>query len=352
MNKHRTNIVSDSDNVYYDVNISSNNEQSKSTSNYNVTRTQNILDDPSDYFLSVIRFTIPSYFVPILEFVPQVEGGNNGQYSVTLQRGGQIQQVFVTYVNDSVETYAENPKEYYYMYQYQSFVNLINTALDGAFAALGGNIPVGSAAPVMLFDSPSKTFTMYFDETYIGANPILVYFNDKLWSLIYGMQHERQNTGIGFTADGRDVLLLVDNYGNNFVDTTFFPLNPPQLYYFLTQEYSTVYNWNPYKRIVLTTGNLPIENEFVKGEENGYRKILTDFSPSNNVNDERSVYQYFPTSQYRLIDMISNTNLKKINLQVWWQDRNEDLRPIYLPWNSQINIKLGFFNKNLYNSKA
>jgi hypothetical protein len=77
--------------------------------------------------------------------------------------------------------------------------------------------------------------------------------------------------------------------------------------------------------------------------------IITDFIPNiNSPGESRSIAYYNPTSQYRLIDMVSDTPLQKINLKIYWVDISNNIYPLYVSVAQQASIKLAFIRKSLY----
>lgn len=62
----------------------------------------------------------------------------------------------------------------------------------------------------------------------------------------------------------------------------------------------------------------------------------------------RSTFQYYSAGQYRLVDLVSDTAIRDIDIQVYWEDKFGNLNTFYLQPNSNINIKIGFFSKELY----
>ena len=116
----------------------------------------------------------------------------------------------------------------------------------------------------------------------------------------------------------------------------------------MTQDYVTLFNFNPYKRIIMTTNLIPIQSESIRGSGDGTLKILTDFEPVSETRDVRSVFQYFPTGPYRLTDCKDHGTIRNIDIKFFWQGVNNEFFPIQIPWNSQITMKLAFFNKDMY----
>lgn len=340
------------DNVYFNVEIKSNNSKRLTIAEYDATRTRNIVDKANDYYLAVLRFTIPSFSVPLLVFEPQENDPTLGVYSVTLEYEGDVSRAYVPYL--STNSLPDTNAEYYYQYSIQSVVLMINQAFENAFVGLNSP-PVGSVAPYLSFSPETNLFTLWgnaddYDISNAISNKILIYFNEYLWTLLYGFPKNRLNTSNSLdTNDGRDVRIEMKYYGNNYSAPNN-PNDPITNYITVTQDNSSLYNWNPYKKIVLKTSLLPIQSEYSRGSGDVNEKILTDFTPFNTLDDLRSTYQYVPSGQYRLIDFLSTGPITNIDVDIYWQDSNDRLIPLQLPWNSQANIKLGFLKKSLYHN--
>jgi len=345
----------ESKNIYFNISITSNNQQRLTYPSYNITRTRNIIDKASDYYLSIIRFTIPAYYVPIL--VTPMQDENFTEYSVTLHWKAETGlapyyfQAFVPDIDNGVDNVVNSSN---YVYTYTSFCQAMEVAFQTAFEALLAAHPIAGDPhhPFIIFDPTTSLFQLWaqadvfddHDATIPGEPLVDIYMNDKLFALFGSFWSKRFNAGSGFSANGADVKLIVNGYGL----TQSYSEADVDLYTVMTQDFSTIYNWNPYKKIIMVTNLLPTQSEFVKGEGDGTLKILTDFEPSNDVGDVRSVYQYYPTSQYRLTDLLSDSPIRNVDLQVYWQDLDGTLTPIYVPWNGQITIKMAFLHKSLY----
>ncbi len=341
----------ESKNIYFNISITSNNEQRLTYPAYNITRTRNIVDKASDYYLSIIRFTIPAYYVPVL--VTPMQSSTLTEYSITIvwTASGAAYQEYVPIVNNGTDSVVGGDN---YVYTYTSFTEAINTAFSNAMDAVDAShtLPTTWHAPFIIYSPETRLFQLWaqanifddHDATTLNEPLCDIYMNDKLFALFGSFWSIRYNNGSSFQADGLDVKLVVNGFGV----TQSFSQSDPDLYTVMQQDYPTLYNWNPYKKIIMVTNLLPTQSEFVKGEGSGTLKILTDFEPTNDVLDVRSVYQYFPTSQYRLTDLLSDAPVRNVDLQVYWQDLDGSLTPIYVPWNGQITIKMAFLHKSLY----
>lgn len=341
----------DSDNIYFNVSVKSNNDLPSTIATYDATRTRNVIDKADDYYLSVVRFQVPAFYVPLLIFQPSEADPTRGIYSITMERNAQIEQINLEYIEDTTSVVTDD--DYYWVHSYVNLARMVTAALAEAFALFSGaaNIPVGAVAPFVTFNPTTKRFSLWADFTYsqdptVSANPINIYFNYYLWTLLNAFPHVDQRTTNTFSADGEDIQITIIDLENNISQS-----NDPSdttLYYVMEQEYVTLYNWNPYKKLVMVTNLLPTQSEYINASGDGTLKILTDFIPFNDINDVRSTFQYFPSAQYRLIDLLSSEPIRNIGLQVYWQDINDQLWPIELPPYSEITVKLAFVRKSLY----
>lgn len=358
------------DNVYFNIEIRSNKDDLNAgvVARFDAQRTIPILDDASKYYCAIIRFNIPNFFVPIHVMPIQSDqvDPNASNYSITIEFNGDIQHVFLDYDSrgpfltpPGPSTFPDGKQAnvpYYFMFEYQHMVDMINTAFETAFNALGVP-PVGSERPIMEFDQLNNKFNILAQSDFYDINlatPINVYFNIPLDTIISGFAVQQTNVQFGasavdtFSPTGRDLHLLIQNYFNNF--TAVAESNLPfagDPYFTLFQQASSIFSWNPFKRIVLVSNTLPINGENIQGSGSTTLKVITDFIPFV-TEDIRTVFQFVPQSQYRLVDMVSHEKIDSIDLQIYWIDQFDNFHPIQIPWNQEATIKLAFLNKKLY----
>lgn len=128
--------------------------------------------------------------------------------------------------------------------------------------------------------------------------------------------------------------------------------------FILTQEAQCLSYWNSFKNLVLNTGLVPVQVEFVQVNTNSlqfdsgsqnFRPILTDFEPELiHAHDEKSIIQYFVQSPYRLINLNGSGPLRKFDVQIYWQDSLNILRPLYINVRQEATIKFVFVKKSSY----
>ena len=226
----------------------------------------------------------------------------------------------------------------------------MNAAFTSAYNDLT-NPPVADP-PFITFDAKTQLFRIWYGPAYFptAGNPLNVFFNAELWTLFNSFKHTLSNNSATFDPDGKDVQLTLANLNEMNKAVADIAADPLTYLYYSEQEYITTYNWNPFKRIIIRTASMPIQSEYVRGTGSDTSQIITDFLPPSNSTDLRSVYQYIPFGQYRLIDLTSDEALKDISIRVYWEDIFGNQNPLYLPYKSQMTIKLGFFRKSLFDN--
>ncbi len=327
----------DNGNIYYNVVISNKrddfsllaqNSHAPIPAEYNQTESQDVLDNPSDYFLSVIRFQIPGNLIPLYFETGYADGSdpNLTPKSVIMSIGGvfPILETNLVYVpHDKTLTaptlpITVNNIQYYALNSYQQIVDEINVALAAAFADLIVPVLVPPlAAPYMEYDSSTGLFSLIADQRYV-ANDIKIYFNTDLYTLFLP-SFETYFFG-NDTSNGADYQILVkDNHNNSFSIPA--PTGATGYtgtdYFKMTQESKSLNNITDFRTLVLTVNNIPIRYESIPNSTNissiqsNFLPILTDFIPAlNNIPHEiQTELVYYPTAEYRLVDLVGSKSI-------------------------------------------
>lgn len=395
------NVEEDGDNFYVNVVINHNNSNGAqpSLATFSQNFTNVIIDDPSQWFLSVIRFSIGGQLIPIFIFpiapFPNTDP-NKSPFSVTMEYNGNFSpQEFVEYVPNNPYPVppgpsALNPNQtitnYYFVYAYQYMLDMVNTTIAAAFGAIPGGVPMGSLPPYFIYDPNTQLISLiaqstFYDETL--AKPIKLYMNTALQNYFDAIPvHFLGYDGFPSVTPGQNFLFQIKDEGNNYyyppggqtivnnvigaqisLTTTGVTILPPIQWYQMKQEYNVLAYWNSFKNIVFTSGTIPIQyeqapinntmsNTSASGTSNFF-PILTDFNPLISqlaAGAVRSIFQYYVSGPYRLIDLNSHIPLRKVDIQLYWQDNFNNLYPLYIQNGNSINIKLLFVKKDLYKS--
>lgn len=244
--------VGDNDHVYYNILVTNNgniptNSYGEIPVQFVEDRVQAILENPREYHLSIVRFSLPGQSIPIFEFVaqpgPGLPGGNPnpnlGIYSVTLSYMGSFYQVYLNLIPEAIETppmdwqpssITQNAG-YYAIYEYQDFIELINLAFLGAYQLLKAANPGAppTSAPFLVFNPETQLISLVADKKYntqdAGAATIGIFMNDPLFSFFQNFPTVAFN-GVN-AANGTVFQLTVSNLGNNGNGTWEVPSFPP-----------------------------------------------------------------------------------------------------------------------------
>jgi hypothetical protein len=336
------------------------------------TQTANlpILDNPSDYKMAIIRFSAQTPLIPILVLSGYQAGLDSGAInklndSITFGFAGNFTApVFLqwvpqtdapppAFITDSSGTIiSPNPQnnQYFYLFSYQHWINIINTAFDSAFAlatALPGWPAAATAAPRMVYDPATQLCTLLFETRYDYKNPapIGTYFNLELFEYFQNSFDSFQNNYNARTplADGTDVQLLV-------TDTTTNHITSPFVGYSMIQEFNTLALWPDVYKFVFLSSSIPVVKEYSQYTQNTKSTplvpIVSDFIPVALTGpDIRTQIVYAPTAQYRYIDLIGTTPLYAIDLQMFWVDALNNWNPVFVPHYSTVDVKIAFVKK-------
>jgi hypothetical protein len=366
--------------LYYDLNIINNDTtgtKAPPTLVFNEIRNNPILMNPSEYFLSVVRFSLETPTLPV--FIPQVMLGqgdiNKLIYSITLKYKTFEFQQFLQFAPQDISqplpaaplVFQDLTSDYYFIYSYNRFIEMINQGFTAAVAGLsalaiaGGDALPSLVAPFFNIDATTNLCTMYADTTGYNealANPISIYFNAPLFTLFNSFE----NIIMGY---GPNILLGENNrlrvYAKNGLNTaTIAGVN----YLTMTQETPSLGALaSPVQSLVFSTALLPVTptlvsvprvfnsdtNLFNVGNNSNISTTLTDFEvPITTGFEYKNSIFYSPQSEYRLIDMASNQPLQSIQLTVFWKDPFGGLHPFKLGSGCAGNLKI-MFRKKAFN---
>lgn len=369
MNQHQTPDV-----FYYNV-VINNPGPNSIPANYSEQRDIPLIKNPSEYYLSIIRFSVPGFSIPIL-ITPTTNFPSTPAttpYELALSYNGTTVKQTVTYYSRS---FSEDPNltqtsQYYFIYTYQHLLDLINNAFSTALANLiiatgEESSPIASAdAPYLIFNAQTQLISLicsiqYYQtpsSAYNTTNPtppdniINIFINPQLYNFFQGMNFIYNSS---FATNYEVFWLLVENTGANL-----YP-NNTGMFLSQTQQFNTLNNWNSFNSLAFISKSLPILKEFTPniGFQNsiGYTQsssntlpIITDFIPLLQfAGDQRSDYIYNANSLYRLIELQDINALYSIDLQVVWIDQYNNQYPIILEPGQSINIKFMFIKKSVY----
>lgn len=351
------------------------------------TRTQPFLEGTaSDYFVSIVRFSVQTgTSLPV--FIPRIATGatenptndiNKTIYKITMTYEGAgaayVEKTSnITYIpynavadlpkppNDSGQDLSSN---YYYIKNYQDWISMMNRTLKEMW--MSGELSVLTAdlayPPYMELDPTTYLATLYAPKFYFDqrdiAPPALprmrLYFNSRLYELFTSLP----NTLVSYSGN-KNYLLRIESSNLNTVLIT----STNSRYIGIPQELCTIGMWNPVASIAFTSTTLPVAQTLTgvpkqlssnsdgmigSGAPNVIN-ILSDFEiPVSATNQYRPEISYVPQAEYRLVDMYENSDLRKLDISVFWKDRYGNLNPFRIQPGCAASLKLLFRHKHFY----
>jgi hypothetical protein len=317
------------DYVYYNVNITNKNNNNILAS-FNSTRVDEILDNPSNYELAIVRFSVPSINIPILTL------DNTKNFTQSIKYKGQQYTEPVTWINNT-----NSPEKQNMIWNFQELINSFNLSLSKLYDSLRLDFP---ADPVLnnnsywtlSTDTENLVNFNMPDIQILGVDKVDIYMNKQLQSYIPTISYI-EDTSQGDTSDFYYKIVVSDNFNNveNNIITMY-------------SESSPLFLWSDFNTIVFISQSIPVSPEFIGTDTQVTRRILTDFQPENSLFD-RSDIQYFPQGPLRYYDLKSTQPLRTVDLQVWWEDKLGRLYPLQLAKYDSVSVKIEFRNKRVRN---
>lgn len=343
--------------------------------------TQSILDNPNDYYGSVIRFSVPAFNVPLTIFRVQtpVNDINLGVQSITLQyvdnSNNQIalsDQIFWRYIppyqaGDRVipatGTATQSLSPYYFIYDVWQVVEQMNTAMSAALTSLkskSGTTNISAATnPYFYYEATTNLITLYAEEIYYSQNSASIPTSGGFIKIWFNKLSETYYNGFRYLGDplfgssnGLDSFFVILNEFGRNKDTNI----PDNL--FMSQQYVSLCYWNCLKSIVLATQmNVATEITFINNPTASanqvYYSVLTDFLPDlanigyqAGINGTTFIYNAY--SLYRVFEFKQKDPLYSVNVTVLWTDTLGNYYPIELSENLIVDIKFMFIKKNKF----
>jgi hypothetical protein len=319
-----------------------------------------ILDNPNEYELSIVRFSVPTNTIPIFIWP------GDDFYKVTIEWRGVRKSAFMEFAGQGLTLYGIA------IYHYQEICDSMNAALKNIFDQLSAEFPGPLPAPdwalyaykppFFVFSQELKQFQFIIpyttpdystppdgineDEHWSSViapvdplNEIKLFFNRNVEKFMSGFQF----IGNSIDAYSDDVFrLVIQNTFNNVVQLNL--SDPLTTQYAMNQTYSNLSIINDFENLIFRTSRIPIVNEFQGTQKNITRQILTDFVPLPGAFDASTIV-YYPQGPLRHYPLITNVDFRSTDLQVFWENKQGIEFPVYLLPNRTLSVKIQFRKK-------
>jgi len=359
-----------------------------------------ILTRQDQYKMTITGFQL-DLDVPLM-VVPIEEGINQNNRDLTLYNvairevnrttGQQVAfgRTFVNFVPENDKTNKPNPPSLnngvqdlstdYYTYQsYQSFLDIINTAIkflinqQTAWRDEFNPAPPDNVVKYPVLEYHDQVFSIRYsgawvtdDTTYnqtTDQSKYILEFSAPLKHIFAGFKYTRVDNGVNF-GDGHTYfeLNLKDNEFSGAAELIGESTTRPEdldSMLILKQEYDTRFRLNSVSSIIITSDYIKVRpeyypsirnpNEVTDGNSNfntPYKNIISSFSfidQSGTITWQEQ--QYYVPSVLKYIDLTSSDSLDVIDARVYYQLKRGGLIPAQVPVGSQSTIKFLFRRK-------
>lgn len=394
---------------YFDLTLKnySNDTDNKQQLRFAENRQTDIISDCSQYNMSIVRFDIntsslPVYCGEILHGSTQTDP-NKMLASITMEiyRGNAGSTVYctdpthLTWVPQdlSVEVpkapsdnadraYLQSPSEYYFCYNYEHLLKIVNKTLADltaslvSFDAYFADIP----PPFMAWSTESNSAVIYCKQNIFSTDRVYpspsgdkeiyvkIYFNRALYNLFSTFYFMKQDPHTMQVYKGQlynplkmHYQLMLDSVNDtNVLQSINSNIQPLNRYLQIKQMISTVSAINCVSAILFTSDTIPVIPQNVNkpnlllnnnvinyqrsGFQDNYANIISDFCPGPTI--PRSDMYYVPEGQNRYISLTNNKQvLRQLDINVSWRDSFGIVWPFYLNSGGQANLKILFEKK-------
>ena len=374
---YKINNNSDLSHIYYSLNIFNNNTgfdkvgtaipiKSSVPCIFNQMREHAYLDNPSDYAVTFVKFSLDSNSFPN-QIVQPIAGlpiklDNSYATIFSIGLGATPTMTPITWIPADSElqpptsgaqllTTSMISDEYFWNYSYQYFIDRVNEVLT-ALSLLEG----GEPAPFFKYNSATGLISLYCVPT------TKIYLNEELYNLFAGFQYKYQLINdvplyeLIPSIVYRSATIIYYNYYANLVDFSTIPptVDSTNNYLVTTQSYKSTQLWNPAVSLVFTSKTLGVVSDDISEP---YIYGINPNQSSNNSNVSNSIFEYLlarradPTINdldfnYLFKDLLSNEPQKDLVIEIFWKDDFGNLHPFYIESGSNSSIKLLFRKDN------
>jgi hypothetical protein len=375
--------VNSGDHIYYDLKLSNvydnragglNSEEPVPFSKKD--ETSEILNKQSDYKMAISSFSL-DLAVPVMIMSIQEASNtdiNKSIFSCTMTFGGIDYQEFFTYISDIDLTASplKTPKApsannglqdfsngYYYMFNYASWVRMINTTLTNLTNLVNTATP-GTISSAPFYEYDNNRFNFIYPTDFPGNN-VDIFFNLAFVHVMSGYRYKfiKYNN----TAYKTFQLIMTQNENAYPYSEPYAPMPSPPNFWQLKQQFDCRYRLNGISQIVITSDSLGVRKEYypqVKNPNNtgvdiGYQQFNTPTLPIiasfSLIDSENSVSwierQYYQPPFLRWIDLLSEQPLTIVDVRVYYQLRRGELILSSIPIDTQSIIKFVFKRKDI-----
>ncbi|MBY0541418.1 MAG: hypothetical protein K2P52_08425 [Campylobacterales bacterium] len=361
------------DNIYFNVEFLGSDTIPNQQMVYDTTLNESIVDNSIQYYATIVDFAIPLSSVPIMIMPIKPNSGftNQSLLNITFLHNNVVIStqivIFVPERNDIIQPNQNNPNQmvitpYYYLYSYTALIDMLNTTLKACYTDLQAAFPaiaqsVANQTPYFIYNPSSELISLItpysFNTTIAQPDVVTIQINNDLLTYLNGFSFKYINRTVGPTSLSFSQF-NISTYNQNNYPTNTYPAIPT--YIETVQSYDNMAAWSDLKKVIIVSNSLPIAGESIQRGSNinnivNTQYVLSSFTPEViKGGDQRSVIYYNPASQYRLLDIISDLDIKRIDITIYWEDFKNNWYIMDIQPNDNATVRLAFVKKDLYKS--
>lgn len=353
----------DPDNLYMNIRINRGGDQPDprnftNIASYEITQNNPIINDPSQYYLAITDFTIPLTSIPInvVRIIPNQPNPNLMTSCVSISYLGITYTENLIYIPSTniLPPVQDKPYQvitnYYFAYSYNFILESFNVALAAVTLAAGIPIAPGKEYPrFILVDGDFQKIKLIVPDDFINSGAVIA-FNDPALNYLGGFDMYYNITNP--PTSRHEIIFLSQVICNEYGI-----YDPTGDYFYFEQQYYALPQWNSLSKIIIYTNSIPIRNQQSTGTNilapdllSTLPILFSDIVDYNTISQAKNFAFLQNEPQYRLIDLVSHTPLKRIQLTIGWMDHFGEVFPLYLQPYQSCCLQLGFFKKDLYKS--
>lgn len=361
----------DPDNLYLNIRINRDGDTdpryASNIASYDICQNNPIINNPSDYYLAVTDYSIPLESIPttVVRVVPNQPDPNKMTATLSILVPSLIPgdpdieyTNNVTYIPSTTlaPPVQDQPFQvitnYYFVYSYMFLLNAFNQTLADLLVTAAITLPPGIIPPYFTLEYEAFQKIVLIVPDYFVQNGYKIAMNIQTLNYFGGFDQF-------FNINSLNARYIFSYINTNNICNQDGIYDPNGDYWIYKQQYYAIPQWSSLSKILIYTSAIPIRNQQSSSSNKLAPDLLSTLPllyvdiPNYDTASQAKTYAYFePGPQYQLVDLISETPLRKIHINISWMDHNGEVFPLYLQPYSSCNIQLGFFKKSLYNQQT
>lgn len=344
-------VVKDQKNIYYDMNYLNISDRYLPAQHVD-RRVSPIIDCPACYKLSCVRMDLSVRDIPMMNTA-------NNDFRVAMY-----------YQPDNLTTelrlFANTTQPNRMIWNVSEIIESIgglNETMEDAFEdikvqyeAIHGpgtwpNILRPTNPPFMIYKQ-SDGFSLYADPECEDNNQeaIQIYFSNDLFKLFLGLPYNANKNLYGWDSPA----LKYPQWMKMFIKAEPGELNIVQVKNIpmikVDQQYNSFSSWYQFNKIIMLSNSLGVRHSYYSAPDQSGKNVVypvvTDFLINFDAHDNSpgSVLVYYPTAEYRILDLDSHTPLQNIDISLKVADVKGNVEDLMLMPGDHFSLKLLFTN--------